>query len=195
MNDQDKLSITYTGISDKDTLVNVTNHSYFNLSGNLKRDIVNHELIIDSSKYLELDKELLPTGKLIPVDNSTFDFRKGRVIANGLNSIHPQNVLVGNGYDHPFILDKKESNQIVLTEEISRRKLVVETTEAAVILYTANTLGSGEIMRGEYLRNYLGVCLETQGPPDSVHHSHFQSSILLAGETYQSTTVYSFGLI
>lgn len=190
----DTLSITYTGISDKDTLVNITNHSYFNLSGNLKRDILGHELRMDSPTYLELSEEFLPTGRLVPVENSVFDFRQGRKIAEGAFSTNPQNILVGNGYDHPFLLENNEPSILVLTEEESGRKLVIETTESAVVLYTGNNLGSSEIMRGERLRDYLGLCLETQGPPDAINHPHLQSSILRAGNEYNSTTSFSFGL-
>ena len=191
----DELSIRYSGISDKDTLVNVTNHSYFNLSGNLRRDILNHELTVDSPTFLELNKEFLPKGKLVPVDGSVFDFRKSRKIADGVNSDHPQNVLVGYGYDHPFLLDENKKNIIVLTEEKSGRKLTVETTESAIIVYTGNNLDSIENMRGKRLRNHLGICLETQGPPDSIHHPHLHSVILRAGEEYTSKTVYTFGVI
>lgn len=195
LNDKDTLSITYTGISDKDTLVNVTNHSYFNLSGNLKKDVLGHELMMDSPAYLELNEEFLPTGNLVPVENSVFDFRESRKIAEGAASVHPQNVLVGNGYDHPFLLKESEPSIMVLSDEESGRKLVVETTESAVVLYTGNNLGSSTLMRGEQLRDYLGVCLETQGPPDSIHHPHFRSSILKAGKEYKSTTIFSFGVI
>ena len=194
-NNRDEISISYSGISDKDTLVNVTNHSYFNLSGNLRRDILNHELTLDSPTYLELNKEFLPTGKLVPVDGSVFDFRESRKIADGVHSGHPQNVLVGYGYDHPFLLDENKNNRIVLMEEKSGRKLTVETTESAIIVYTGNNLDSTENMRGKRLRNHLGVCLETQGPPDSIHHPHLRSVILQAGKTYTSKTVYSFGVI
>ena len=194
LHDEDTLSITYSGISDKDTLLNVTNHSYFNLSGNLKRDVLDHELMIDSPAYLELNEEFIPTGNLVPVENSVFDFRESRKIADGATSVHPQNVLVGNGYDHPFLLKENESSVMVLTDEASGRQLVVETTESAVVLYTGNNLGNSEIMRGEQLRDYLGICLETQGPPDSIHHPHFPSSILQAGKEYKSTTTYSFGV-
>lgn len=194
LSDEDTLSITYNGISDKDTLVNVTNHSYFNLSGNLKRDVLEHKLMMDSPTYLELNEEFLPTGNLISVENSVFDFRKSRKIADGVASDHAQNILIGNGYDHPFLLKENEHREMVLTDEESGRKLVVKTTESAVVLYTGNNLGSSEIMRGEQLRDYLGLCLETQGPPDSIHHPHLQSSILRAEDEYKSTTTFSFSV-
>lgn len=194
LNERDTLSITYKGICDRDTVVNVTNHSYFNLSGNLQRDVLDHELMIESSTYLELDEEFLPTGNLVPVDDTVFDFRKFRKISDGVDSVHTQTVLVGHGYDHPFLLEDN-SGTIVLTEKESGRKLIVETTESAVVLYSGNNLAGSETMRGEQVRNYLGVCLETQGPPDSIHHPHFPSSILLAGNEYKSTTIYSFEVI
>lgn len=194
-NENNDLVISYSGISDKKTLLNVTNHTYFNLSGNLKRDILDHELKMDSKQFIELDDELLPTGNLVPVDYSVFDFRQGRKISDGVDSNHPQNIVAGNGYDHPFLLNKGESDAIVLVDHESGRKLVVETTEPAVVLYTGNNLAGLYSTEGIQLRNYLGLCLETQGPPDSVHHSHFQSSIVNEGEMFESKTKYSFSLI
>ncbi|QFF97608.1 galactose mutarotase [Psychrobacillus glaciei] len=194
-NGSNDLVITYSGISDKKTLINVTNHTYFNLSGNLERDILDHELTIDSQQFIELNEELLPTGNLVPVDHSVFDFRQGRKISDGVESNHPQNILVGNGYDHPFLLNKSETHAIVLVDHESGRKLVLETTEPSVVLYTGNNLEGSYSTEGVELQNYLGVCLETQSPPDSIHHQHFQSSIVREGEVFKSKTKYSFGLI
>lgn len=192
-NDSNQLVISYSGKSDKTTVLNVTNHSYFNLSGNFKRTILDHQLTMESDHYLELNEELLPTGNLVPVAEDTlFDFRNGRSIREATMSDHLQNKLAGNGYDHPFLLDHAEQSGIKLTDSVSGRKLVVETTEPAVVLYTGNDIGGSYSIRGIQAEDYLALCLETQSPPDSVHHPHFSSAILQAEEEFKSETTYSF---
>lgn len=186
-----ELLITYRGKTDKKTIVNVTNHSYFNLSGNLKRDVKEHTLQLDSDQFLELDKELLPTGKKLNVDGTVFDFRHGRKIRDGIESRHPQNVLVGNGYDHPFLL-KGDKNPIILQDQESGRILEVETDQPAVVLYTSNSLTDDFSIRGRRSKKYLGVCLETQGVPDAIHHPEFPSVVLNPGEEYTARTKYAF---
>lgn len=193
--DADELAISYSAVSDQTTLVNLTNHSYFNLSGNLKRDVLSHRLTLASCQFLELDEELIPTGELLPVGQSVFDFRIGRKIYDGTVSGDPQNLLAGCGYDHPFILDNSQRESIMLEDEESGRKLIVETTEPAVVLYTGNSLEGPYSFSGTKACNYLGLCLETQGLPDSVHHPHFPSAILKKGERYTSETKYTFGIM
>lgn len=195
-NDSNQLVISYTGTSDKTTLLNVTNHSYFNLSGDFKRTIVDHELTLASDHYLELDEELLPTGKVVPVsEDPLFDFRNGRSIVEATIAEHPQTNLAGNGYDHPFLLDHEAQAGIELTDAESGRKLVIETTEPAVVLYTGNFIGGAGTIRGAAAQDYLGLCLETQSPPDSVRHAHFPSAILNTEETFRSATSYTFSCI
>lgn len=187
LNNRNELTISYYGVSDKKTLVNLTNHSYFNLSGDLKRDISDHVLQVASDQFIKLDGELLPTGDLEGVEGTPFDFRSGRSIREGIHSSHPQNRLVG-GYDHPFLL----KGRITLTDEESGRQLDIETDQPGVVLYTGNQLGDDFSIRGVQSKKYLGLCLETQGPPDSIHHPEFQSSVLDKGESYQSKTKYCF---
>lgn len=193
--DTDELFISYSAVSDQKTLVNLTNHSYFNLSGDLKEDVLNHRLTLDSSEFLELDEELIPTGELIGVERSVFDFRKGRKIQDGTVSGDPQNLQAGCGYDHPFLLDSNQQGEIVLEDEKSGRRLIVETTEPAVVLYTGNGLEGTYSFRGTKARNYLGLCLETQGLPDSIHHPHFPTAVLKKGERFTSETCYSFSVM
>lgn len=188
LNDFNEFTISYYGISDQTTLLNVTNHTYFNLSGNLKRDILNHELTIDSDKFLELQENLLPTGNIVNVDNTVFDFRNGRIIGEGINSNHSQNIIANNGYDHPFLLNKNHQQEIILVEKESGRKLIVETDEPCVVLYTGNTLGNEFSFSGTPSRKYLGLCLETQHPPDSINHPQYQSFILQEKQEYQTET-------
>ncbi|MBZ5752816.1 aldose epimerase family protein [Metabacillus rhizolycopersici] len=195
LNNNNELIITYQGTSDKKTLLNLTNHSYFNLSGDLKRNILEHELTIKSDRFLELDESLLPTGNFINVENTAFDFREGKKILEGVKSEHVQNELVGGGYDHPFLLNTNNQEEICLVDAISGRKLVVETDKPSVVLYTANMLESNFQLRGIPSQKHLGVCLETQCPPNAIHHQEFPSIVLEKNEVYQSKTSFKFTLV
>jgi aldose 1-epimerase len=193
LSDRDELTISYEAVSDKNTLLNVTNHSYFNLSGNLKRDTLEHELTIKSDFFLELGEDLIPTGELLSVQGTTFDFRQGRKLQDGIQFQHPQNKLAG-GYDHPFVLNEHNNREIELRDKESGRMLTIETDQPSVVLYSGSQLSSDYTIRGVQCRKYLGVCLETQGFPDNIHHPHLPSTILEAGKVYQSQTKYLFGL-
>ncbi|WP_028986482.1 aldose epimerase family protein [Thermicanus aegyptius] len=192
LTNENELIISYSGRSDYRTLLNVTNHSYFNLSGNLKRDILHHRLTLKSDQFLELDEKLVPTGKILAVDDTPFDFREGREIIDGVHSTHPQNILAGYGYDHPFLLAEHHNEEILLFDEESGRLLTVETDQPVVVLYTGNQLLNTFAIRGVPSRKYLGLCLETQGYPDSVHHPHFPSNMLEKDEEFHSVTKYKF---
>lgn len=195
LNNNNEFLISYEANSDKTTLLNLTNHTYFNLSGNVKRDISQHELKIDSDSFLELNEQILPTGELLDVTGTVFDFREGRKIKEGLLSNHVQNKLAGNGYDHPFLLKSHHNHEIILRDEESGRKVVIETDEPGVVLYTGNHLTEGVNINGGKLRKYLGLCLETQGLPDAIHHTHFPSYILKHDQLFTSKTMYTFGVI
>ncbi|MDP4083241.1 MAG: aldose epimerase family protein [Bacillota bacterium] len=194
LNNDNELIISYNGKSDQDTLLNMTNHTYFNLSGHVKRNIFNHQLILKSNTFLELDEKYIPTGKILEVNGTPFDFQIGRKIVDGVNSNHPQNILVGNGYDHPFLLNENNNNEILVMDSESGRKLTIETDQPAVVLYTSNQLPDSFSIRGIQSEKYLGLCLETQGLPDSIHHPHFPSSILKKEEVYCSVTKYKFSV-
>jgi aldose 1-epimerase len=196
LTNENEFIITYIGETDKTTLLNVTNHSYFNLSGDLKRDTVHHRLALKSSKFAELDEKLIPTGELLPVDGTPFDFREGRIILDGIQSEYPQNILAGKGYDHPFLLDVNNEEEITLVDDESGRVLTIETDMPCVVLYSGNQLSGDEFeVRGVPVKNQLGLCLETQGLPDSIHQPHFPSSILEKGDVFKSVTKYKFGTI
>ncbi len=190
LNNENELSISAVGVPDADTILNITNHAYFNLSGNMKNDVLDHELTINSSKFLELDQEFLPTGELLDVTGTVFDFREGRKIADGPNSADEQIAIVGQGYDHPFLLDEK---LVTLYDEASGRLLKVETNQPAVVVYSSNTM-KGFKMRDGSARPYFGVCLETQAPPDAIHHPNFPSTIVKKGGEYNWETKYTFSV-
>jgi len=192
LNEQNEFKILYDGETDQDTLLNVTNHSYFNLNGNVKRDVQEHVLAMKSGQYLELAPDLLPTGKILNVENTPFDFRKGRRIRAGVESIHQQNILAGHGYDHPFLLEANRDREIILADEKSGRQLIVETDQPCVVVYSGNQLMDNFQIRGAQSKKHLGICLETQGFPDAIHHEHFPSVVLRKGESYHSETCYTF---
>ncbi|MEH7274089.1 aldose epimerase family protein [Neobacillus vireti] len=192
LNNQNELSITYEARTDQKTIVNLTNHSYFNLSGNLKRDCSEHVLQLDGDRFLELDSDLIPTGRLLEAANTPFDFKHGRLLKSGMKSSHPQNVLAGNGYDHHLVFSKKGENTVVLTDKESGRTLLMTTDQPCVVLYTANHLEGLYSISGVRARNYLGVCLETQGLPIDFNQPHFPATLLNPDEVYRSTTTYRF---
>ncbi|MBO0994716.1 aldose epimerase family protein [Bacillus sp. SD088] len=193
LTNDNEFMIHYSGKSDEKTVLNVTNHSYFNLSGDLKRDILDHTLKMESDQFLELDEGLIPTGTIMDVEGTAFDFREGQPIKNGVVSTHPQNQLVGGGYDHPFILKNHHCDEIVLADPESGRTLTVETDEVGVVVYTANQLkAEGEIL-GVPARKHLGICLETQGLPDAVNQPEFPSWVLEKNKPFSSVTKYYFG--
>lgn len=194
LNNDNELTIHYSGISDEKTLLNMTNHSYFNLSGNIKRDILNHTLTIKSDKFLELNDKLLPTGELMDVNGTPFDFTSERLIQTGVDSDHPQNLLAGHGYDHPFLLSSNHDNEIILKDSESGRTLTIETDEPGVVVYSGNQMKSEGEIYGIPSRKYLGICLETQGLPDAIHHPNFPSWILEKDQEYKSVTKYKFGV-
>lgn len=194
LNNDNELVITYDAITDKKTPLALTNHSYFNLSGNLKQDILNHTLKLKSDKFLELDQEFIPTGTMLDVSNTPFDFTEERTIKSGAVSNHPQNILVGEGYDHPFLLSRNHDEEIILKDPESGRILIVETDEVGVVVYSGNSISDKGYIRDVPSRKHLGICLETQGLPDAIHHPTFPSIIINKEQKYNSVTKYKFGV-
>lgn len=192
INNRNQLIISYNAICDQKTLVNLTNHTYFNLSGNLKRTVVDHELTLKSDFFLELDDQFIPTGWKIPVAGTIFDFRQGRRILEGTQSEHPQTRIVGGGYDHPFLLNANHQQEILLVDRESGRKIEIETDEPCVILYTGNSLTNDFKIRGKQAEKHLGLCLETQKPPNMIDHPEFPTIVLEANQPYKTKTTYSF---
>lgn len=187
-------SITYEAVSDQDTVVALTNHSYFNLSGNLQDTVHQHQVTINSEKFIELDADLIPTGQVLPVAGTPFDFQQGRYLADGIAAAHEQNVTVGNGYDHYFLFrDSAFQEQIRVMERQSGRTMTIETNQPGMVMYTANALTEGMPLAGGTSKNYLGVCFETQASPASLQLDTIPSVKLAAGERYEKKTVFSFG--
>ncbi len=193
-NDACELSIQYKAVTDKPTILNLTNHAYFNLAGADGRTIEDHELTLFADAITETDSGLIPTGKILPVDGTAFDFRKPRIIGEGLKDGEDDiNIKYGMGYDHNFILGAPfvMKKCAVLKDPSSGRIMEVTTDQPAVQFYTANQQGIPG-RSGSYFGKRCALCLETQHYPDSPNHQHFPSTVLRPGQTFNSTTIYAF---
>lgn len=195
LNNDNQLHMVYRATTDKSTPLNLTNHSYFNLTGFASHNIHNHHLQILAGEYTEKSLRNTPTGVLKKVHNTSLDFTSPRLIGNGIHCF-PGDM----GYDHNFILSHTASNKIkkaaVLSEETTGRTLTIYTSKPAIQLYTANHWDGSIIGRqGIMYKKHGGVALETQSWPDSVNHAHFPNTILHPGEEYNSTTVFEFGVM
>ncbi|WP_318615878.1 aldose epimerase family protein [Sporosarcina sp. YIM B06819] len=194
LNNNNQFIIDYSATSDQPTPLTLTNHSYFNLSGDLKNTVHHHNVTIDSEQFIELDEELIPTGKLINVAGTSFDFRNGQLLGDGFKDDSVQNKIAGNGHDHYFIFNQGKENAVVVKDTDSGRIMRLKTNQPGMVLYTSNTMEDGMELKENFSEKYLGVCFETQGSPASLHHDGFPSVVLNAGEQYKKQTVFSFGV-
>jgi len=196
LSDQNELTIAYSATTDKDTVVNLTNHSYFNLAGQGTGDILEHQLMIHGDRITAVDSTLIPTGELMPVKGTPFDFTQATAIGARINQEDPQ-VKVGKGYDHNWVLNTSPKGSPVLAAEAydpkTGRVLQVLTTEPGVQFYSGNFLdGTIQGKGGKAYQHRYGFCLETQHFPDSPNHPSFPSTELKPGKKYATTTVFKF---
>ncbi len=188
------VAISYDAVADQDTVMNLTNHAYFNLAGQGSGPVLGHELVLDADQYTPMSAESLPDGRIAAVAGTPFDFTKAKAIGRDIQADDEQ-LRFGLGYDHNFVV-RGEIGVLrpcaKAFEPVSGRTMVVETTSPAVQLYTGNFL-KGEAGKGQatYGKNG-GFCLETQFYPNSFKHKHFPSPIFKAGEHFKHTTVYRF---
>lgn len=197
--EEDGLSIEYHAVSDADTVVNLSNHAYFNLNGHDAGTILDHSLKLYANFFLPTDAAAIPTGELRPVDQTPFDFRNPTRIGERIHNTDQQ-LLYGTGYDHTYLI-KPENNPVLmpiacLTSEESGRKMECWSTQPGVQFYSGNHLDG--VGRGKNDARYTmctGVCLETQNWPNAINQANFPSPVLRAGQTYHQKTVYRFSVI
>lgn len=187
LGDDDALRFEYEATADAATPVNLTHHGYFNLAG--RGDILDHVLGLRADRVTEVDAELIPTGRLLPVEGSAFDFRRAKPIGRDIAA-------TSGGYDHNFVLSRDAAEApapaATLVDPASGRRLTLHTSEPGVQLYTGNSLGGIRGKGGARHHRYAALCLEAQRFPDALHHASFPSVVLRPGETYRQTTSYRF---
>lgn len=193
LTEENEIFIEYEGNTDQKTLCNLTNHAYFNLSGNYQRMISEQYLRMEADGFLPLDANQIPTGEITHVEGTPMDFRVLKPIGKDIGADDEQ-IIMAKGYDHPWILQGCE-NQIEMLDKESGRKMTVTTTYPCVVVYTHNYPNDEKLKHGKRGRAHDGICFETQYEPDGIHHGHFHSAILDAGETYYERTTLKFSIV
>ena len=190
LTDKDELVLRYEAVSDKDTVCNLTNHTYFNLAG--EGTVLSHELFINAKQMTSCDRALIPDGSFIDIDGTAFSFANAKAIGRDIFADEPL-LKHCNGYDFNYVIDRKTDGLCLCAsvhDKTSGRKMECYTTQQGVQLYTANSTG-GFVGKRVY-ETHCALCLETQNFPNSPNCPSFPSAILRAGECYEHTTVYRF---
>ena len=197
LNNKDELSVFYEAETDKKTIINLTQHSYFNLSGNFSNDILDHEIRINADSFLPVDETLIPTGEIRSVLGSPFDFRKSKLIGQDIDTNNKQ-IEFGKGYDHCWVINNKNNGLRSVASAYhyeSGRVLDVYSDLPGLQFYSGNFLdGTLKSKKVGYYELRSGFCLETQHYPDSPNQENFPSVILKPGDVYKSNTVFKFSV-
>ena len=190
------LVIDYSASTDKTTVLNISNHAYFNLSGDPSKTIMDHEIKINADAFTPVDSTLIPTGEIKKVSGTAFDFLSFKKIGQDIDQ-PDQQLIYGKGYDHNFVLNTRDGKSPVVevVEKISGRKMEVFTNQPGVQFYTGNFLNGSEKGRGLSFEHRTGFCLETQQFPDAPNQSNFPSTVLKPGEVWKSQTTYKFSVV
>jgi aldose 1-epimerase len=195
LSDENEFSISYNAKADRDTLVNMTNHAYFNLKGHNSGNISNHRVMINADRFTAVDICSVPTGEFIDVMESPFDFRLMKEIDEDIDADNEQ-IKFGKGYDHNWVLNTKgniRKKACEVYEPESGRMMEVYTTKPGVQLYTGNYLNGAVRGKGScYYQKRDGLCLETQYFPNAINIKNFPSPVLTAGDVYNHKTIYKF---
>jgi aldose 1-epimerase len=195
VNSKNELRIEYGATTDKDTIVNLTNHSYFNFAG--QGNVLDHQLMINAESFTPVSKELIPTGEIREVENTPMDFRSSKTVGALINEPYEQLSFTG-GYDHNFVIKPDGSSMKLaarVVEPTTGRRLDLFTTQPGMQFYSGNFLdGSLTGKGGVAYQKYAGFCLETQHFPDSPNHENFPTTVLRAGEVYNEVAVFAFSV-
>ena len=194
LRDDNALHISFIARTDQPTIINLTSHPYFNLTGDPCKSVLDHQLKIEAEHFTPINEHLLPTGEVVSVAQTVFDFRKFRTIGQQINKKDPQ-IKYAGGYDHNFVL-MRTNNKIIkaatVLENQSGRKLEVFTSEPGLQLYSGNSLKETDGKFGQKFGYRTGFCLEAQHFPDSPNHPHFPMTILMPDQIYRQDTIYKF---
>lgn len=196
LDEENGLTIRYRAVCDQDTVINLTNHMYFNMEGHDGGSVTEQMMRIHASDFTPTDEGSIPTGEIRPVEGTVFDFREFKKIGEGIDDKGDQ-VQFAGGFDHNYIIDRKEEGMAMAAEaygEDSGILMRCETTQKGIQFYTGNYIEEVMGKGGVKYQKRGGFCLETQNFPDAVNHMNFPDAVLKAGEVYEEVTRYGFGI-
>lgn len=192
LDNEDRLTMEYSGTTDKTTLINLTNHNYYNLSGDGERRIEGHTLRMNSDKICEMGEGSIVTGRLIEVGGTPFDFRLEKALGKDIDDRTNEQIAKGCGYDHMWVLNKDNDTAITFKDPESGRAMDIETNAECVVCYTMN-FAEGEMLScGKKASPRMACCFETQAPPIGFNNEFAELSILRPGEKYEAKTIFKF---